>query len=137
MPTVLVPAQLTVEHLIEAVKQLSPVELREFSRQFATWQEQSNTPADQADEEAALLAAIEENSRLPATEQRRYERLRRKCERRMLTAHELAEYQLLLQQLEARNVKRVEALIALAQRRGTTLRGIMAELGLPSADDAA
>jgi hypothetical protein len=124
MPTVLVPAQLTVEHLIEAVKHLSPVELREFSQQFATWQGQNNTQADQADEEAVLLTAIEENSCLPATEQRRYERLRRKCERRMLTAPELAEYQLLLQQLEARNVKRVEALIALAQRRGTTLRGI-------------
>ena len=133
MPTVLVPAQLTVEHLMAAVKQLSPAELREFARHFASWQEKNRT---QADEEAALLATIEENSRLPAAEQRRYERLRRKCERRALTEHELAEYQRLLQQLEARNVKRVEALIALAQRRGTTLRDIMTELGLPSVDNA-
>jgi hypothetical protein len=83
-----------------------------------------------------LLASIEENSRLPAVEQRRYEQLRRKCERRTLTEHELSEYQRLLQQLEARNVKRVEALIALAQRRGITLQGIMTELGLPSVDNA-
>ena len=133
MPTVLVPAQLTVEHLMAAIKQLSPAELHEFAQHFAAWQEKSST---QADEEAALLATIEENSRLPAAEQRRYERLRRKCERRTLTEHELSEYQRLLQQLEARNVKRVEALIALAERRGTTLQGIMAELGLPSADNA-
>jgi hypothetical protein len=133
MPTVLVPAQLTVEHLMAAIKQLSPAELHEFAQHFTAWQEKSTT---QADEEAVLLATIEENSRLPAPEQRRYERLRRKCERRTLTEHELAEYQWLLQQLEARNVKRVEALIALAQCRGTTLQGIMAELGLPSADNA-
>ncbi len=31
---------------------------------------------------------------------------------------------------------RIEALIALAQRRGTTLRGIMAELGLHSEANA-
>ena len=133
MPNVLVPAQLTVAHLMAAVKQLSPVELHEFSQQFTAWQECNS---QQADEEAILLAAIEENSRLPAAEQRRYKRLRRKCEHRMLTAHELAEYQALLQQLEARNVKRIEALVALAQRRCTTLEGIMAELGLPSADNA-
>jgi hypothetical protein len=133
MPTVLVPTQLTVEHLIAAVKQLSPTELHEFAQQFTAWQEKHGM---QEDEEVALLAAIEENSRLPAAEQRRYERLHRKCERRTLTAQELAEYQELLRQLEARNVKRVEALIALAQRRGTTLQGIMVDLGLRSADDA-
>jgi hypothetical protein len=133
MPTVLVPAQLTVEHLMAAIKQLSPAELHEFAQHFAAWREKSST---QADEEAALLTTIEENSRLPAAEQRCYDRLRRKCERRTLTEHELAEYQRMLQQLEARNVKRVEALIALAQRRGTTLQGIRTELGWPSVDIA-
>jgi hypothetical protein len=133
MPTVLVPAQLTVEHLMAAIKQLSPAELHEFAQHFAAWQEKNSTHVD---EEAALHATIEENSRLPAAKQRRYEKLRRKCERRTLTEHELAEYQGLLQELEARNVRRVEALIALAQHRGTTLQGIMAELGLPSAGHA-
>ena len=133
MPIVEVPAQLTVEHLLLVVKQLSPAELREFTRKLAEWQEQNGK---QAEEEAALLASIEENSRLPETSQRRYEQLRRKCERRTLTEHELAEYQSLLQQLEARNVKRIEALSALAQRRGMTLRGIMTELGLKGENDA-
>ena len=133
MPTVLVPAQLTVEHLMAAIKQSSPAELREFAQQFAAWQGKNTT---QADEEAALLATIEENSHLPAAEQRRYERLRRKCERRTLTEHELADYQWLLQQLEARNVTRVAAHSTLAQRRSTTLQGITAELGLPSVDNA-
>jgi hypothetical protein len=102
-------ARLTVEHLMAAVKQLSPAELQEFTPQLVAWQQQNG---QRAEEEAALFACIQENSRLPAAAQRRYERLCRKCERRVLTDHELTEYQALLQQLEARNVKRLEALIA-------------------------
>jgi len=133
MPTVQVPVQLTVEHLMAVVKQLSPAELHEFMQQLAAWQQYNG---QQAEEEAALLVRIEENSRLPAAEQRRYKQLRRKRERGTLTERELTEYQALLQQLEARNVKRIAALIALAQQRGTTLRGIMAELGLHSEANA-
>jgi hypothetical protein len=128
-----VPPQVSAEHALTVVKRLSPTELRKFKRQFAQWQKQDQ---QQMEEEAVLFACIEENSRLPADKQKRYERLRQKCERRTLTEQELAEYRSLLQQLEARNVKRVEALTALAQRRGTTLRGIMTDLGLQSAADA-
>ena len=131
MPTVEMPGKLTVEHLLKMVKQLSPAELRAFTRQFEAWQNQNK-----AEEEAALLASIEANSRLPEKKQRWYEQLRRKCEDRTLTERELAEYQSLLQQLEGRNVKRIEALSALAQRHGTTLRSIMAELGLKGENDA-
>lgn len=134
MPIVHVPVQLTVEHLIAAVKQLPPTELHEFERKFAKWQKRNGAHTD---EEAKLLACIKANLRLASADQRRYERLRRKHERTDLTEGEFAEYQSLLQQLEARNVKRLEALLALAQKRGTTLRGLMKELGLPSLKDAA
>ena len=135
MPTVHAPVQLSVEHLLAAVKQLPPDELRSFKRQLAKWQPKNGKK--DADKEAKLLACIEENSRLPTADQRRYERLRRKHERMDLSENELAEYRSLIQQLEARNVKRLEALWALAQKRGTTLRGIMKELGLPSFKNAA
>ena len=125
MPIVEVPAQLTVEHLLNGVKQLSPAELREFTQRLAEWRRQSEASA-----EAALLAAIEENARLPEKKQRLYQQLRRKCEYETSTADELRAYQALLQELEARNVKSIGALTALAQRRGTTLRDVMAELGL-------
>jgi hypothetical protein len=134
MPIVHAPVQLTVEHLIAAVKQLPAAELHEFERKFATWQKRHGAHTD---EEAQLLACIHANARLPAAAQRRYERLRRKRERTELTEAELAEYQSLLQRLEARNVKRLEALLALAQKRGTTLRGFMKALGLPHIKDAA
>jgi hypothetical protein len=134
MPIVDAPVQLTVKHLIAAVKQLPPAELHEFEREFAKWQQRNGAHTD---EETELLSYIKANSRLPAADQRRYERLRRKRERRDLTENEFADYQSLLQQLEARNVKRLEALLALAQKRGMTLRGLMKELGLPSLKDAA
>lgn len=60
MPTVQVPAQLTVEHLMAAVKQLSPDELREFKQQFAAWQEQNGK---QVEEEAASVPGIRQRGR--------------------------------------------------------------------------
>ena len=134
MPIVRATVQLTVEHLLAAVKQLPPAELHEFKQEFAKWQKKNGA---RAHEEAKLLSCIKENSRLPAADQRLYEHLRQKRERTDLTESEFAEYQSLLQQLEARNVKRLEALLALARNRGMTLRSIMKELGLPSIKDAA
>lgn len=117
--------QLTVDHLLKGVQQLSPAELWEFTERLAEWQRQREVP-----EEAPLLASIRENSRLPEKEQRRYQELWRKCENETLSEVELAEYHQLLSKLEARNVKRIESLITLAKMRGKTLRQIMTELGL-------
>ena len=117
--------QLTVDHLLDGVQQLTPAELWEFTERFAEWQRQRELP-----EEAPLLASIRENSRLPEEEQRRYQELWHKCENATLSEVELAEYQKLLSKLEVRNLKRLEALTTLAQMRGKTLRQIMTELGL-------
>ena len=84
----------------------------------------------QTDREAFLLATIQENSQLPKKEQQRYQQLWCKCEDETLNEDELTEYQALLRQLETRNLKRIEALIALAQRKGKTLGEITAELDL-------
>ena len=117
--------QLTVDHLLNSVQQLSPAELWEFTERLAEWQRQREVP-----EEAPLLASIRENSRLPEEEQRRYQELWRKCEDETLSEAELAEYHKLLSKLEARNVKRIKALITLGEMRGKTLKQVMAELGL-------
>jgi hypothetical protein len=45
MPTVQAPVQLTVDHLLAAVKQLSPAELQTFMQQLTTWQQQNGQPA--------------------------------------------------------------------------------------------
>ena len=125
MPTVQVPSQLTIEHLLAAVKQLSSTELREFVRQFTEWQRQNG-----GQEEGALLARIVENSHLPTVEQRRFNRLRRKHQAEMLTKAEEAELQTFWRRVEQMNVTRLEALAKLAQRRDTDVRTLMRELGL-------
>ena len=89
-----------------------------------------------ADKEALLLVIIQENSQLPEKEQERYQELWRKCENETLSENELTEYQALLSQLEARNLKRIEALITLAQGRGKTLGEVTAELGLKEGNNA-
>ena len=117
--------QLTVDHLLDSVQQLSAAELWEFTERLAEWQRQREVP-----EEVPLLTSIRENSRLPEKEQQRYQELWRKCENETLSEAELAEYHKLLSKLETRNVKRIESLITLAEMRGKTLEQVMAELGL-------
>ena len=107
-----------------AIKQLPASELSEFARRFQAWQGEKPKTGD----EVLWLARIDEYSRLPSGEQERYERLRAKCENRTLEAEELTEYQALLQALEARNVQRVEALLALAERRGVSPQALVDEL---------
>jgi len=132
MPTVQVPVELTVEHLMAVVKQLSPAELHEFMQQLAAWQQYNG---QQAEEEAALLARIKESSRLPTAEQRRFDRLRRKRQAGTLTKLEAAQLQALWQHVEQMNVTRLQALTALAQRRGTDVKTCMRELGLVESPD--
>ncbi len=67
------------------------------------------------EKEANLLAIIQENSRLPENEQARYQQLLRKYEDKTINDDEIAEYQTLLCQLDSRNLKRIDALMALAQ----------------------
>jgi hypothetical protein len=129
MPTMDVPAPLTVEHLMAAIKQLSPGEWQEFQRQLTEWQEQNGR---REETEASLLVCIQENSRLPDAEQRRFHQLRRKHQSEGLTAFEEAELQALWQRVEQMNVARLEALTRLAQHRNTDVRTLMRELGIPA-----
>ena len=66
-------------------------------------------------QETSLLEIIEENSQLPEEDQTRYQRLLLKYKNGTMNDEELSEYQTLSHQLEIRNLKRIEALMALAQ----------------------
>jgi hypothetical protein len=76
------------------------------------------TSIQSIDKENSLLAIIQENSRLPEKDQTRYQLLWCKYKNETISDDELAEYQTLLRQLETRNLKRIEALMALAQIKG-------------------
>ena len=53
MSTIQLPTELTVEHLLSAVKQLPPAQLHEFTRQFSEWQKQNGE-----EDEAVLVTFI-------------------------------------------------------------------------------
>ncbi len=128
-----------VNDLLAAVKQLPPAELREFQWQFAAWSgPNSRSGRDSGPEpsEEALLAIIQENSSLPAGDQRRFNRLRRKRQAGTLSRSEDQELQDLWRQVEQKNATRLEALGELSRRRGTDLRTLMHELGLAENCDA-
>jgi hypothetical protein len=123
-------AKQTVRELLAAVKQLSPVQLRQFEREFTAWREQNGGGDAAALDEESLLAAICANSSLPAAQQQRFNRLRRKRQAETLSPSEAKELQALWQQVEQRNVARLEALTELARRRGSDVKSLMRELRL-------
>jgi hypothetical protein len=115
---------LSVEELLNAVRQLAPAELHEFKRQFAAWENQNGKrPHDET-----TLAEVAK-ARLPATEQRRLRRLMAKSENGTLTSKELAQYRVLARRAERLNAKRAEALAELVRRRGQPARVVMEEIG--------
>lgn len=133
MPTVNVPAHLSVHHLVSAIKQLTPAEWCEFMKQLTAWRQQHGPLSDQ---EATLLRRIEQNSGLPLAEQRRFNRLRRKAQSATLTTAETETLQAFWQQVERMNVVRLDALIQLTRLRHTDVRTCMRDVGLTVLPDA-
>lgn len=135
MPVVQVPAELTVDHLIRAVEQLSSDELAEFTRRVIGLQARRGIPLLVDEEEQALLSAIV-GSRLPAESQRRLDELREKSRAGTLTPEEHAELLASVQQVERQDVVRAQALVDLADKRGITVSELMHDLGLDGSESA-
>jgi hypothetical protein len=132
MPVVEIQAELSVEQLLEAVRQLSPAELLKFSRQFARLQKQNGSHSE---DEASLIRATKE--KLSTADLRRLKLLNARTERGTITAEELKEYQALTRKAEQMSVRRVEALAELVRRRGRPARVVMKEIGWESPNDRA
>ena len=134
MATIENPTELKVEHLLSGVKQLSPVELDEFTRKLTEWQQRREAviseEVDPDATDAEVVAFIRKNSQLPEKAYRRYWQLRRKREDEILSDDEQRTYEELLQQSTVMDIKRLEALTILVHRWGKPVKEIMAELGL-------
>ena len=137
MSTVDMPTELSVEHLLNSVKQLSPGELDEFTKKLAEWQQEHSTDEDlnpnASDDE--VLAFIKKNTRLPEKENRRYWELRGKSDDETLTDDELSEYQELVRQLTILNTKRLEGIAILVHRWEKPAEEIIAKFGLKAGND--
>ena len=134
MATIENPTELKVEHLLSGVKQLSPIELDEFTRKFTEWQRQQEAAVDEEVDpnatDAEVVAFIRKNSQLPEKAYRRYWQLRLKREDETLSDDEQQTYEELLRQSTVMDIKRLEALTILVHRWGKPVKEIMAELGL-------
>ena len=121
MTVLRIPAQVTVDTLVKVIAQLPPNELDDFLARVSLIRWRQAT-------EAALLAVIQRQ--LPAEQQRRLDALRDKLEAETLTEAERTELLELVERVEAADVERAEALLALAQRHGVSVRQLMEDLGL-------
>src|SRR4029077_4619879 len=99
------------DEVFARVTQLSAAELREFEKRFAEWRTNGNGSA--AAHEDAFRRSIQQNSRLPAPQQLRFERLRRKHQSERLTGPAEEELRTLWKRVEQMNVSRLCALVEL------------------------
>ena len=137
MSTVDMPTELSVEHLLNSVKQLSPVELNEFTQKLTEWQQEHSTDEnlDPNASDDEVLAFIKKNTRLPEKENRRYWELRGKSDDETLIDAELPEYQELVRKLTILNTKRLEGIAILVHRWEKPAEEIIAKFGLKAGND--
>ena len=138
MTTIENPTELKVQHLLSGVKQLSPIELDEFTRKFIEWQQEEAAVGEDVDPDATdavVLASIRANLLLPEKQNQRYWQLRHKSDDETLSDGELSEYQELVRRLTILNTKRLEGIAVLAQRWGKPAEDIIAEFGLRAGND--
>ena len=127
MPVVQVEAHLSVDKLLEAVKQMSSPELEQFVSQVIALQAQRKAPG-LSPAESELL--IQVNKGLPSDAQTRLHQLISKRRAETLTSEEQSELVRLTDQLEALEAARVEALAQLARLRGVSLTTLLHDLGI-------
>ena len=121
MTVLRIPAQVTIDTLVKVVAQLPPNELDDFLARVSLIRQRQAKEAD-------LLTVIEQQ--LPADQQQRLDTLRDKLEAETLTEAERVELLELVERIEAADVERAEALLALAQKRGVSVRQLMKDLDL-------
>jgi hypothetical protein len=119
MTTVEVAAKLTVDDLVDAVDQLPNTELSHFVRRVLVLQARRGLAVLGEDDEQALLDAIQ-GRQLSESEHKRLARLRAKSRSGALTPAEHAELLQFVQRVEQADLRRVEALVELAKKRGVS-----------------
>ncbi|MCP5049493.1 MAG: STAS/SEC14 domain-containing protein [bacterium] len=125
MATVQTERQLSADDLIQAVKNLKTSELEGFVKQVLSVQAHRRAPALSKDESRLLLKI---NQGVPADAQKRFNALIASRQAEMLTPDEHDELIRLSDQMEALDVKRLQALQELAVIRNTSLTQLMKDL---------
>jgi len=125
MATVQTKAQLSINDLLEAVKQLNSSELEGFVWEIISLQAHQKAPGLSKDESELLLKI---NQGIPPGIQDRYDELIAKRQSETLTPDEYDELLRLTDQVKKLDAKRVEYLKELARIRQTSLTALMEDL---------
>jgi len=120
-------AKLTTEDLLAAIEQLEPAEMERVSRRLLHLQARRKAP-NLSEREAELLREVYRAKR-PGF-QERFDELNARRRAFALTPEEHEELLRLVDESEAFTVRRLEALVELAQLRQVPLPALMQQLGL-------
>ncbi|WML92271.1 hypothetical protein RCF98_08000 [Thiothrix lacustris] len=127
MPTVQITTQASTEELLRSVASLPAAELEQFVTRVLALRARLKAPTI-PDQEANLLRNI--NTGLSATQQQRFADLNHKRQEETLTDEEYQELLLLIEEMETKNVERIQNLSLLAQLRQVSLTTLMQNLGI-------
>jgi hypothetical protein len=125
MATISVQAQLTTQQLMDAIRQLDGSELESLTRQIMQRLAQSKAE-DNFQREMELLNII--YAKKSAAFRRRFDRLKAKQRAFQLSPDEHNELLRLIEEVQAADVRYVEALAELARLRGVSLPELMEQL---------
>ena len=125
MPTIQIEAQLSSVELLRAAEQLKLPELEELVANLLAIQADRRAPR-LLRAEAELLQII--NRAAPADARKRFDALNSRRRSESLTEEEQSELLRLIDQMEAFDVQRVEALSELARLRKVSLKALMKDL---------
>lgn len=127
MSRVEIKTELPFDELLKAVAQLDLPDLEDLLSEVIALQAQKKAP-NLSGPETDLLLKI--NQGLPAEVQNRFDELVAKRQDETLTPDEHQELLDLTNQIEQSDAQRVKYLAELAQLRGTSLTGVMKNLGI-------
>ncbi len=120
--TVQIKSRVTIQDLIEGVKQLSPSDLNEFILKVNRLHAQK-IKVDLTQKERLLLEKI--NEKLPEVTQQRLEQLQSKKSEGELKDEEQEELLAIVDVIDDMNLERVRALKQLAELRGVSVNEVM------------
>ncbi|OQX08808.1 MAG: hypothetical protein BWK73_24410 [Thiothrix lacustris] len=127
MPTVQITAQASTDELLRSVASLPAAELEQFVTRVLALRARLKAPTI-PDQEANLLHKI--NIGLSAIQQQRFADLNLKRQEEALTDEEHQELLVLIEEMETKNVERIQNLSLLAQLRQVSLTTLMQNLGI-------
>lgn len=132
MATVQLQTEISIDSLLQGVQNLDSDTLEQFADKVLLLRAARRAQSLSVDE---VLLLKEINAHLSEATQLRFAELKSKRQAEELTEAEHEELLEIVDQVEQRDVDRLQALTALAQLRNVTVRDLMQQLGLNKSQD--